>query len=337
MNKKHRIESWLTNHWYAPEKTWLAYVLMPFSVFFSGIVYLRRRLYETGLLKSYRASCPVVVVGNVSVGGVGKTPLVIALYFFLKERGWTPGIVTRGYRGQYKGVVWVAADSDPNQVGDEAVLLAARTGGAVVVSRDRPSAIKALTHETACDIILSDDGLQHYAMARDIEIVVIDANRKLGNKLCLPAGPLRESVSRLKEVDLVVVNGGEESQCAFSLSGISLLNVLNPGITHSVQILHGKTVHALAGIGSPRRFFDYLRGLGAEVIEHPYPDHYSFKESDFEYFSAQDMWVMTEKDAVKCRAFANANMWFLPVEAHLNAMCVTALEDCLKNLLKINK
>ncbi|MES2203632.1 MAG: tetraacyldisaccharide 4'-kinase [Pseudomonadota bacterium] len=333
MMNKSGIEAWITRHWYSPHKTWFAYGLMPVAAVFMQIAYLRRWLYKKGWLTSYRASCPVIVVGNISVGGVGKTPLVVALYFFLKERGWTPGIVTRGYRGRYKGVAWVAADSDPNEVGDEAVLLAARTGAAVVVSRDRSSAVRVLTHETACDIVLSDDGLQHYGMGRDIEIAVIDAARKLGNRLCLPAGPLREPVSRLKKVDIVAVNGGDESQCAFALSGMSLINVLNPTITQGVQALFGKKIQALAGIGSPKRFFDYLRGLGAEVVEHAFPDHYAFQASDFACFSASDVLVMTEKDAVKCRVFAKENMWFFPVEAHLNALFINKFNGCLKHLL----
>jgi tetraacyldisaccharide 4'-kinase len=254
------------------------------------------------------------------------------LYFFLKERGWTPGIVSRGYKGQYAGIAWVAADSDPVQVGDEAVLLAARTGAAVVVARQRSSAIKTLLQQTACDIILSDDGLQHYAMQRDLEIVVIDATKKLGNQWCLPAGPLREPISRLKKVDLVVFNRGEASQCAFSLTAMSLINVSRPTITLSVQTLQGKKVHALAGIASPQRFFNYLISLGAEVIAHPYPDHYQFKSRDLQGFSVEDQIIMTEKDAVKCRAFATKNSWFLPIEAQLNLTLVTALEDCLQHL-----
>lgn len=326
---------WIERQWYSQNKTWLAYSLMPFAFIFSGMAYLRRKLYQKGWLKTYRASCPVIVVGNISVGGVGKTPLVIALYFFLKERGWTPGIVSRGYKGKYTGVAWVSSDSDAYDVGDEAVLLAARTGAPVVVARDRTLAIKALTQEMACDIVLSDDGLQHYAMERDIEIVVLDASRKLGNGLCLPAGPLREPASRLKAVDLVVVNGGNESQCAFSLSGISLLNVANPSITQSVQILHGKKVYAVAGIGSPDRFFNYLAGLGAQVIPHAYPDHYQFQANDFQSFNLDDMLIMTEKDAVKCRAFAKSNFWFLPVEAHPNTLFMNTFTRCLQRFAQI--
>lgn len=327
--KKH-IESWVTRQWYAPKKTYFSALLSPFAFLFSAIVKLRRKLYQAGWIKSYRAPCPVIVVGNISVGGVGKTPLVIALYFFLKERGWTPGIVSRGYQGSYQGVAWVASDSDPNDVGDEAVLIAARTGGAFVVARDRSKAIQALLNETACDIILSDDGLQHYAMARDIEMVVIDATRGLGNGLCLPAGPLREPASRLKEVNLVVINGGVQSECAFSLSGVRLINLLNPEVIQSVKILHDKKIYAIAGIGAPDRFFNYLKGLGAEVIKYPFPDHYLFSASDFKRFASDDMLIMTEKDAVKCRAFATKNSWFLPVEAHLNAVFIKQFEDCLK-------
>ncbi|MBP9727053.1 MAG: tetraacyldisaccharide 4'-kinase [Gammaproteobacteria bacterium] len=331
-------KSWIIKavekRWYSAHKTLFAYILLPFSYFFLGIVKLRRNFYRRGWLKTYRAPCPVIVVGNIGIGGVGKTPLVVALYFFLKDRGWTPGIVSRGYKGKYQGIAWVASDSDPHQVGDEAVLLAARTGGPVVVARDRVRAAQALTQEVACNIILSDDGLQHYALERDIEIAVIDAARNLGNALCLPAGPLREPPSRLKEVDMVVINGGDESRCAFSLSAISLLNVANPNISKSVQTLHEKKVHAVAGIGSPERFFNYLKGLGAEVVEYSYPDHYQFQKSDFVLFNSEDTVIMTEKDAVKCRSFARKNVWFLPVEARLNVLFIKRFESCVQSLLK---
>jgi tetraacyldisaccharide 4'-kinase len=335
------IKSWIIKavekRWYSVHKTLFAYILLPFAYLFLGIVKLRRNFYRRGWLKTYRASCPVIVVGNIGIGGVGKTPLVVALYFFLKDRGWTPGIVSRGYKGKYKGIAWVASDSDPHQVGDEAVLLAARTGGPVVVARDRVRAAQALAQEVACNIILSDDGLQHYALERDIEIAVIDSARKLGNALCLPAGPLREPPSRLKEVDMVVINGGDESRYAFSLSAISLLNVSNPSISESVQALHGKKVHAVAGIGSPERFFNYLKGLGAEVVEHSFPDHYQFQKSDFLLFNSEDTVIMTEKDAVKCRGFAAKNVWFLPVEAHLNILFIKRFESCVQSLFKHKK
>lgn len=329
MSKDHiffSLSQRIERHWYASKKTWFACALMPFAFLFSLMARVRRFLYQRGWLKCYRAPCPVVIVGNISVGGVGKTPLVIALYFFLKERGWEPGIISRGYKGKYRGVEWVASDSDPLRVGDEAVLLASRTGGPVVVSRNRSHAIETLVQETACNIILSDDGLQHYAIARDLEIVVIDAVRGLGNQLCLPAGPLREPVARLKSVDMVVVNGGREDECAFSLSSTHILNLLNSNISQSQKILYQCKVHAFAGIGSPKRFFDYLRGLGAEVVEHPYPDHYLFQKRDFENYSEASMLIMTEKDAVKCRQFAGNNMWFIPVEAHLNRLFLDKLK-----------
>lgn len=334
---KWNIEYWITQHWYKKKKTWLAYVLFIFSMIFSAIVFLRRWFHNKNWLKSYRADCPVIVVGNITVGGVGKTPLVIALYFLLKEKGWTPGIVSRGYKGSYTGVAWVSSDSNPKQVGEEAVLLAARTGGLVVVSRNRVAAIQALTQESACNIILSDDGLQHYAMRRDIEIAVIDAGRQLGNQLCLPAGPLREPGSRLQTIDLLVQNGGNELEYSFSLFGSCLINLLDSHHIEDVAILKNKKVHAITGIGAPERFFNYLRSFGADVIAYPYPDHYLFEAKDFESFFVDDFLIMTEKDAIKCRAFAKKNMWFLPVDAKLNVRLLQKLEDYLRGLKKTIK
>lgn len=333
MNKGN-IEYWITQHWYKNKKTWLAYVLFIFSIIFSSIVFFRKFLYRKNWLKSYRADCPVIVVGNITVGGVGKTPLVIALYFLLKEKGWTPGIVSRGYKGKYAGVAWVSVDSDPRQMGEEAVLLAKRTGGLVVVSRNRVAAVKALTQNSDCNIILSDDGLQHYAMQRDVEIAVIDASRQLGNQLCLPAGPLREPASRLQTIDFLVQNGGSEFDNSFFLFGDRLINLLDSHHIEDVNVLRNKKVHAIAGIGTPERFFNYLKSFGAQVVAHPYPDHYFFQAKDFQSFLSDDFLIMTEKDAVKCQTFAEKNMWFLPVEAKLSVRFAKKLEDYLVSLAK---
>lgn len=334
MMRKGDIESWVTRHWYAKNKTWLAYALLPFSYLYRAIIFLRRFAYQKKWIKSYRALCPVIIVGNITVGGVGKTPLVIALYFLLKEQGWIPGIVTRGYKGNFSGVALVNDHSDPREVGDEAVLLATRTGAPVMVGRDRVCAVKKLLQETACNIILSDDGLQHYALERDIEIAVQDAARQLGNRLCLPAGPLREPVSRLKSVDIVVKNGGEASECSFSFINTDLINLLDSSKIENIQYLRDKKIHAFAGIGSPERFFNDLRKLGAKVIAHAYPDHYLFGVNDFQKFTPDDLLIMTEKDAVKCRAFAKQNFWFLRVETALNAVFI---EDFYKNLYHVSE
>ncbi len=326
------IEAWVTKHWYSARKTWFAYLLWPCSIVFHGVITVRRWMYKQRWLKTYRAPCPVIVIGNITVGGVGKTPFVIALYFFLKDRGWSPGIITRGYKGKYSGVTLATSEADPRNIGDEAVLLAARTDAPIAVARSRSAAIQFLVQHTACNIILSDDGLQHYAMERDLEIAIIDATKRHGNALSLPAGPLREPISRLASVDLVVVNGGKLSQPAFSLCGTELFRVHNPNIRTSVYALQGKTVHAVAAIGSPQRFFNYLHSFGLDIIEHVYPDHYAFREQDFQIFSDQDIVVMTEKDAVKCRCFAQNNHWYLPVSAELNSVFIARFERLLEKI-----
>lgn len=333
MNKiKYILEAWVIRHWYSQKKTAFAYLLWPLSQLFSALVFLRRFMYKKQILKVNKATCPVIVVGNICVGGAGKTPLVMALYFFLKEKGWRPGIVTRGYKGNYKKTSLVTEDSLVTEVGDEPLLLATKTKAAVVVARQRFSAIKYLLKKTDCNIILSDDGLQHYSMARDIEILVIDELRKQGNGLCFPAGPLREPLSRLNEVDMVFFNGGTESSCSFSLQADFLINLKNKTITCPVNYLSGKRVHAVTGIASPQRFFHELKKHGAEVVEHSYPDHYLFKKEDFLDFSSQDLIILTEKDAVKCFSFAKENMWSLPVRAFLNAKAIKALDDNLNHL-----
>ncbi|MCD8499790.1 MAG: tetraacyldisaccharide 4'-kinase, partial [Gammaproteobacteria bacterium] len=255
----------LTTHWYASHKTWLAYVLSPFARYFSAMVTIRRFYHQKKYLLVIHASCPVIVVGNITVGGVGKTPFVISLYFFLKERGWNPGIVSRGYKGEYRDFVFVTPTSDPTDVGDEAVLLSRRTEGLVLVCRDRSRAVQVLSQQKGCNIILSDDGLQHYAMYRDLEIAVCEARRQYGNGLCLPAGPLREPVSRLQRVDIVAVNGGHEAEASFHLQPVSFVNVLDASISYPLDFLQGKNIYAMTGIGAPQRFFDSLDQLGANV------------------------------------------------------------------------
>lgn len=328
------LERWLTYHGYARQKTWLAYTLFPASWVFCACARGRRWLYQKKWLKTYRAPCPVIVVGNITVGGVGKTPLIVALYFLLQARGWAPGIVSRGYRGQYKNSVCVTPGSCPQEVGDEAVMLATRTGAPVVVCRDRTRAVKTLLQQFACDIVLSDDGLQHYALERDIEIAVYHAQRHYGNGWCLPAGPLREPLSRLRTVDIIAVHGGEETQCAFSLQGETLVNLINPEITQTLSALRGQRVHAVAGIGFPQPFFDFLDSFQLEVIPHSYPDHYAFCAHDFCGFTTQDIVIMTEKDAVKCRSFVKHNSWFLRVDTVLNSRLTHAFTVSLSKITR---
>ena len=271
------------------------------------------------MLKSYQAPVPVIIVGNINVGGSGKTPVVIALYHLLKREGYKPGIISRGYGGNYKGFVWVTETNNPLNVGDEPVLIARHTQAPMVVAKKRELAIEALLKNSDCNIILSDDGLQHYALKRDIEIAVVS---ELGNQFLLPAGPLREPTSRLKTVDFIVRP---------QLVGDTLVNLRDPSITMAVMQLDGRLIHAVAGIGNPCRFFKHLESLGARVIPHAFPDHYAFREKDL-HFQDDLMVVMTEKDAVKCQGFANEHCWFLPVEAKLDEKFEVGLLEKLRGL-----
>ncbi len=305
---------WLERHWY--RKTVLSFLLLPVSGFYCSLVLLRRTLYRLGVLATIRLSVPVIVVGNITVGGTGKTPLVVWLAGFLREQGKHPGIVLRGYTGQAGN--WpqsVTASSDPALVGEEAVLLARRGACPVVADPDRVRGAQRLIDEHGCDVIVSDDGLQHLRMARDLEIAVIDGVRRLGNGFCLPAGPLREPASRLSQVDIRVVNGAARAgDFGMRLTETGLFRVNAPAAHMPFASLAGKSVHAVAGIGHPGRFFNHLRRLGIEVVEHAFPDHHRFVAQDIRFADGRPV-IMTEKDAVKCERFADDNAWYLAVEA----------------------
>ena len=287
----------------------------------------RRVAYARGLYRSVRLPCPVVVVGNLSVGGTGKTPLVCWLAANLAGRGYQPGIVTRGYGGTSRGARRISASDDPREVGDEPVLLARRTGVPVAIGRNRPEAARLLADE-GCRVIVSDDGLQHYALARDCEIVVIDAERRFGNGRLLPAGPLREPAERLEGVDAIVVNGG----AAGDFGGLRMrldagdAVALSGGAVRPLSAWQGTSVHALAGIASPQRFFNMLRGRGIEVDGRPLADHAPLTASDVDFGDDRPV-LMTEKDAVKCRAFAGEGHWYVPVTAGFDAPDGQALLD----------
>jgi tetraacyldisaccharide 4'-kinase len=285
---------------------------------------LRRAFYRAGLLRAARLPVPVIVVGNISVGGTGKTPLVLWLADFLRQQGYHPGIVSRGYGGGAESAVAVDVRSDPTVVGDEPLLLTRKSGCPVWVGRDRVAAGSALLRaHPECDVLLSDVGLQHYRLDRDVEIVVVDGDRVFGNGLLLPAGPLREGVSRLRSVDAVVVNGGSLEEVMplnngfeMSLQGEVFRNLLHPEMQARASDLGGKRLHAVAGIGNPQRFFAHLRRLGLAFEEHAFPDHCIFRPQDLGYDNA-DALLMTEKDAVKCAGFADERYWALAVEAIL--------------------
>jgi len=298
-------------------------LLLPLSLLFGAAVAVRRWLYRVHWLQCHRVPVPVIVVGNITVGGTGKTPAVLWVVDCLQEHGYRPGIVTRGYGGSEK-LQEVRGDSDPVRAGDEPVVLAKRSGVPVFAGRDRARAARALlSAHPGHDVLVSDDGLQHYALARDIEIAVVDGERRFGNGWLLPAGPLRESVARLASVDAVLVLGGRAlpamhaPQFLAKLSGESFYNLLNPEFRVAASDLRDKTLHAVAGIGNPRRFFAQLQRMGLTFRAHPFPDHFRFSPEDLA-FAGDDAIVMTEKDAVKCSAFARENWWYVPVEAEID-------------------
>jgi tetraacyldisaccharide 4'-kinase len=310
-----------------------ALVLLPFSLLVMVVVALRRFAYRAHLFKSWRAPVPVVVVGNITAGGTGKTPLTLAVVDALMRRGFTPGVVSRGYGrvpgglNDPLGVVRVYPQvATPEHFGDEPVLIARRSGVPVFISPNRPAAARALLEaHPEVNVLVSDDGLQHYALARDVEIAVVDGERRFGNGLMLPAGPLREPVSRLGSVDAVVVNGGWSDsvpgprQFAMTLGGERFVSVAGNQqlTTQEFEIAaRGRNVAAVAGIGYPDRFFEHLARLGVKAKAHPFPDHHAFQPKDLKIPGAEVI-VMTEKDAVKCAAFADARMWYLRIEAIL--------------------
>ena len=305
---------WLEKHWYRLSPVSL--ILLPVSWVYCFLMWLRGLGYRWNLLRSVKLSVPVIVVGNITVGGTGKTPLVIWLVAFFKQKGRRPGIVTRGYRGRAQA--WpqsVLPSSGPDQVGDEAVLLARRGACPVVADPDRVRAAQLLVRDHGCDVIVSDDGLQHLRLARDIEIAVIDGERRFGNGLCLPAGPLREPVSRLDRVSLRVTNGkARTGELGMEFVETGLCRVNSPAQAVAVADFHERQVHAVAGIGHPSRFFAQLLRLGFDVIEHPFPDHHRFTPADIVFDDNKPV-IMTQKDAVKCEPFANDRHWYLSVEA----------------------
>jgi tetraacyldisaccharide 4'-kinase len=304
----------LQKSWY--QKSGLTTVLLPISWLFCLLVQIRRLLYRIKIFRTTHLKVPVIVVGNITVGGTGKTPMVIELANTLKQHGYRPAIISRGYGG--KARTWpqqVRWDGDPTMVGDEAILIARRTRCPMAVGADRVAAAKALIKYTDCNVIISDDGLQHYALGRDIEIAVIDGVRRFGNEKCLPAGPLREPVKRLEQVNFRISNGiAGPNEFAMSYKAEKLHRSDDPNVTLDLSTLKNQTVHAIAGIGNPQQFFNQLKHSGLEIIEHPFPDHYAFKKEDLDFGEIQPI-IITEKDAVKCQRFYLHNVWYQPIKA----------------------
>lgn len=318
----------LQQRWYdeGPPPWWT----LPVAGLYGGVTGLRHLLYRCGVLRAQRLPVPVAVVGNLTVGGTGKTPLVIALVEALRGRGLNPGVVSRGYGGSVRSPILLDASSDPAIVGDEPALIALRTSVPIAVGADRVGAARLLV-DAGVDVIIADDGLQHYALARDIEICVVDGARGFGNGWLLPAGPLRESRSRLREVDFEVYNVGEAGMCATrapqpgaesTAAGIEMrLRVdaarnLRTGERRPLAQFAATRVHAVAGIGYPARFFESLRRQGLDPVEHAFADHHRHVPADLAFEDGLPV-LMTEKDAVKCRTFAQDGWWRVPVTALL--------------------
>jgi tetraacyldisaccharide 4'-kinase len=323
--------------WYAPRLTPLCAALLPLSLLFRVAVSLRRAAYRARLLPGFSPPVPTAVVGNIVVGGAGKTPLTRALAEVLATRGWRPGIVSRGYGSGGSEPRAVSMGDDAAEVGDEPLLLAT-SGFPVWIGHDRAAAARALlaAHPDR-DVLLSDDGLQHYALHRDFEIAAIDASRGFGNGQLLPAGPLREPRSRLRGVDALVIlvasspagarDGGRETQMCHE--PLPWRNLTDASASADLSAwAKSPAVHAIAGIANPQRFFDLLRGLGLDPVCHAFPDHHRYTRNELALPGANVI-LMTEKDAVKCAAFGDSRFWCLPIRARIDAALVDRLERAL--------
>ena len=302
-------------HWY--RRGAVAWLLWPASVVFGFAVAVRRLLYWLRILKSAHPGIPVIIVGNLTAGGSGKTPLVLWIAQFLKSKGWSPGIVSRGYGGsiEFPRAATVAAEAE--DVGDEPIVLSRRSGCPVWVGPDRLKVIEALrAQHPDVNVLVLDDGLQHYRLRRDVEIAVVDS-RGFGNGFLFPAGPLREPPRRLKSVDAVVSHGAGVKGFAMQLEGEVAHRMTDARERQPLQAWRGQKLHAVAGIGNPSRFFVHVGRLGPKVVPHPFPDHHRFIPEELE-FGDQAPVLMTEKDAVKLRRYARAEWWVLPVSAKLD-------------------
>mgnify|MGYP003684511439 FL=1 len=322
-------QGYLIDAWY--NKSFWLYLLTPFTFIFSSLVRARRNTYLRNPKKVWKSSIPIVVVGNISMGGTGKTPLVKYIASELQSRGFRPGLVSRGYGGKYSGTLEVSNTTTYKQTGDEAQILA-KLNIPFFIDKDRSRAAKKLQEKHDCNVIISDDGLQHYAMGRDIEIAVIDGVRRLGNGLAFPAGPLREPKSRLKEVDFIVNNGGptEGDEILMTLNPAKFIH-LNSGKEYVIDNwpMH-KQVHAIAGVGNPNRFFDLLLRLGFEFDKNPFPDHHKYNKRDLYYLDHLPI-LMTEKDAAKCKHFNNSKIWYLSIESTIESQFMDRLEEKLND------
>jgi len=329
----------LTRLWYDDPSS-RSSLLGPLSWIYGRVGALRTRAYAAGWLHTQRAGRPVIIVGNLTVGGTGKTPVVAWLAEQLTGTGLRVGIVSRGYGRRFRSPHLVEPDSDWREVGDEPLLLRRRTGCLTMVGRDRVAAAQALVAR-GVNVIVADDGLQHLRLARECEIVVVDGSRGFGNGRLLPAGPLREPVERLCRSDVAIVNGSREHRSlapdlrpspplVLSMSTVAgdACPVAADRAARPLESFRGQQVHAVAGIGNPSRFFRDLRARGIEVVEHRFADHHPFSARELEFPDALEV-LMTEKDAVKCRGFANPRLWYVPIRARFGETHERELLQCV--------
>ncbi|PCJ85145.1 MAG: tetraacyldisaccharide 4'-kinase [Thiotrichaceae bacterium] len=308
----------LEQYWY--ESSPVIWLLLPLSALYCLLVGIRRQLYKLKIKQSFSVDVPVIVIGNIVAGGSGKTPLLISLCDYARNNGLVPGVVSRGYGGSFTGLKQVDINDKAALVGDEPLMIHQKTKVPVVVGSDRVAAINHLLEHNQCNVIFSDDGLQHYRMKRDFEIAVIDSSRRFGNGFCLPAGPLREPESRLNDVDMVVYNTTgslEAEQHSYSLQ-FSMVSPLKGGEARALSLFENKSVHAVAGIGHPQRFFKQLREMGVSVVEHAFSDHHQYQADDFAGWQS-DCIIMTEKDAIKCSDLLLADAWVVNTSVQLSS------------------
>tara|TARA_B110000008_G_C16828486_1_gene507533 strand:- start:17 stop:985 length:969 start_codon:yes stop_codon:yes gene_type:complete len=303
------------------------FILLPFSAVFFILSYMRLWLYKFRILKVNNSALPVIVVGNITLGGAGKTPIVIAIVNYLKSQNKKVGVVSRGYGGDYsQDSLEVDLASDPIECGDEPLLIKQQTEVPVAVAKKRIKAIEFLTKKYSLDVIVSDDGLQHYSMGRDIEIAVVDGHSRLGNGLFLPAGPLREAKSRLNSVDFIINNGSHfEGEISSEIESNEYINLVTQEVK-SLDYFKDKKCYGVAGISKPDNFFSILENNGVKLITKPFPDHYAFVEKDL-IFNENYPIIMTSKDCVKCTKFATDQMWYLSISAKINSNFYQQLES----------
>lgn len=333
---RRNIHAWLLRRWYGSRPIGL---FIPLAGLFAGLTALRRWCFRCGIFKVIKLPVPVIVIGNITVGGTGKTPFVIWLTQVLQKQGYRPGIITRGYGGRSEHwPVLATAQTDPAMAGDEAVLLATRTQLPVCAGPDRVQAAHYLLQQTSVNVIVSDDGLQHYRLGRDLSVIMLDGKRSLGNGWRLPAGPLRESAVRLGEVDLVICKMEIVTDSVWPAGALAMHLSLKDavripdGARRPLAEFAGRPVHALAGIGNPQQFFDALGRYGLLVDGRALPDHAELSQADLTFNDAAPV-MMTEKDAIKCRGLHLPHHWYVPARMEFNQQDAARILDKVRQEL----